>query len=124
MQAKSVQEIDCADDERRLHRKPDEGVRDAAMMLKGGDWTPEAPERVDVGELGSGGHGEGGVRGSTVETGSGEAGARQNMSDRFHSCCSLARYGHGLHNFWYFFFLGLAGREHRVEFSGRQGFRR
>ena len=53
----------------------DEGVGDSAVVLEGGNRSAEVPDEVEVGRFGGERHGQGGVGGSAVEAGSGEAGS-------------------------------------------------
>ena len=82
--APAVEEPEDGDDDGGFEGKPEEGVGDAAMMLKGGDGTVERPEDVEVGGFGGDGHGDCGVGSLAIEPRAGEAGSGQQMGDWFH----------------------------------------
>ena len=65
-------------------RKSNEGVRDATMVLEVCHRAAQAPEGVDVGELGRDGHGKRGVGCTTIEARTRQARACKEMGDRFH----------------------------------------
>jgi hypothetical protein len=77
-------------DEGGFKGETEEGVGDTAVVLEAGDGAAEAPEGVDVRELGRDGHGEGGVGGAAVEARAGEAGSGEDVGDGLHGS-----YGNG-----------------------------
>ena len=79
-----MKQEDTGEYQRRLERDAEEGMGDAAMVLKASHGPAEAPQRIDVGELGRYGHGQRGVGRTAVEAGPGEARTGQNVRDRLH----------------------------------------
>ena len=77
-------EVEGGGDEGGFYGHGEESVGNAAVVLEGGERAAEAPEGVDIGQLGGDDHGEGGVGGPAIEAGAGKDGAGEEVGYGFH----------------------------------------
>jgi hypothetical protein len=81
-----VNKPDEANDDQGFHRKPNERVRDATVVLECRYRSADGPECVDVGSFGCERHRQGRVRSFPIEARSRKARSGKKVGDWFHRC--------------------------------------